>query len=513
MKIKIRLFALLLLLCFIAVPLAACKDDDGTDTPSQPDTSDEFTGSIAGTGTENGGSQGATTPSVPPLAEGDENVTVEISSYEDLKSKITQKGTFILKNDIIITEEFTPIGTYVYPFLGTFDGNGHTITFTVKQSAEGIGFSPTFKFVYCGLFGVLRDATVKNLTVDVKCDAVSTSQYCFVLAGGIAGYMLDSTVTDCNVSGEISAKSEFFNAYCGNIAGIMQGGEIKNCTADAKLNAHDSKNRAVAGGIIGYALEGATVSGCTANGEIRATSTNGIAYAGGLVGNAMHSSFAACRANGDVYAEVLSYKATDKTHGAAFAGGIIGVAGGDSSAKKASFTRCYAPQGAVTAIGNDNTAYAAGIAASVTYGSFVHCYSLRDVTLNTGMNLGFAASAFASLNSAGTTTDSNQPSYVSGFIIDGCFARGSVTATHSKPTYMFLGTTYGYIVSDAALVNIKNAVYDSGATFFLNGTTPLTLSKNGSAKSDDFFTLDSFKTALKWSDSEWEDANGIWIAK
>lgn len=512
MKIKTRLLALFLLLCLIVTPLVACNDDDDDDdTPSQPDTSDEFTGSIAGTDTENSGSQNTGTPT-PPIAEGDENATVQITSYEDLKSKITQKGTFVLVNDIVIPEDFTPIGTYVYPFLGTFDGNDHKITLTVKQSAEGIGFSPTFKFVYCGLFGVLRDATVKNLSVDVKCAATSTTEYCFVLAGGVAGYIINSTVTNCTVTGDIAAKSEFFNAYCGNIAGVMQGGEIIGCNAGASVTAHDSQNRAVAGGIIGYAFDGANISTSKSQSAVKATSTNGIAYAGGLAGNTLHSAFTACGAYGDVYAEVLQYNATDKTHGAAFAGGVIGVAAGDSASKKAAFTRCYSPNGAVTAVGNDNTAYAAGIAASVTYASFVHCYSLSNVTLNTGLNLGFAASAFGSLNGA-NATNSDKSNVISAFTVDGCFASGNVSSAHSTPHKMFIGTTYGYIINDAALVNIKNAVYNNASAFTLNGSTPITLSKNGTAKPSDFFTLDSFITTLKWSENDWESDGSIWVAK
>ena len=425
MNFKTRLIALLLLLCLIAAPLVACNSDNDEDSADTPDTNDEFTGSIAGTGTENSGSEQESTPTAPPITEGDENSTVLITSFEDLKNKIAQKGTFVLQNDIVITEAFSPIGTYVYPFLGTFDGNGYKITFTAAQSDEGIGFSPTFKFVYCGLFGVTRDATVKNLTLDVTAVASSSKQHCFVLTGGIAGYMINTEVSGCTVNGALSSKSEFFNSYCGNIAGVMQGGKITNCTANASISALDSENRAVAGGLVGYCIDEAAVSFSTVNGDIKATSTNGIAYAGGLVGNTLCATFTACRSNGSVYAEILKYKATDKTHGAAFAGGLIGVASGDSSSKKADFKRCYAPSGTVTAIGNNNTAYGAGIAASVTYGSFTHCYSLQSVNVKTGINIGYAASMFASLNSSSSSTTAVPP-----FLISGCFARGSVELTH-----------------------------------------------------------------------------------
>ena len=66
--------------------------------------------------------------------------------------------TFILKNDIELTSEWTPIGTgSASYFAGTFDGNGHTIS----------GLDVDIDAGPAGLFGYLV-GEVKDLTVEGK---------------------------------------------------------------------------------------------------------------------------------------------------------------------------------------------------------------------------------------------------------------------------------------------------------------------------------------------------------
>ena len=73
-------------------------------------------------------------------------------------------------------DTWEPIGEYVYhstsyPFSGTFDGGGHTISgLHVEQSSD-----------YLGLFGYISGATVQNLGVS---GAVTGNGY----AGGLVGY-------------------------------------------------------------------------------------------------------------------------------------------------------------------------------------------------------------------------------------------------------------------------------------------------------------------------------------
>ncbi len=510
MKTKTRLLALLLSLILLVLPLVSCKDDK--DDSGKPDTGDEFTGSIAGDDATDE-PEPDVTPTPPPLAEGDANATVYITSYEDLKAKLTQKGTFVLQNDITVdAADFKPFGNYIYPFLGTLDGGGHKITLKVSTSEENYGYSPMFKYVYCGLFSVTKNATVKNLTLDVDLSAASSTASCFVLSGAVAGYMIDTTVVNCTISGKITSKSEYFNAYSGSICGIMDGGKITSCSTAATVEAIGSQNRAVAGGIIAYTFGQSEIAGCFSASSVKASSTEGVAYAGGLVGNAKASSFTACGVDATVHSEVTKYVATAKTHGAAYAGGIVAVAGGDHEAKRVSFTRCYAQDGTVTALGNNNFAYGAGICGAVIYADFKHCYSLTDITVKTGINLAYAASAFASITSTGSSS-SDGSTYIHSFSIDGCYAGGDVSATHSKPQFMFLATYYGYTSDSKASAAIKKPIYSEDAVYTLNGRDGFILNKNGTAKPSAFFTLENCSTELGWSDTEWEYDGDILKAK
>ena len=78
---------------------------------------------------------------------------------------------------------------------------------------------------------------------------------------------------------------------------------------------------------------------------------------------------------------------------------------------------------------------------------------------------------------------------------------------------MFIGTAYGYIVSQTAVINIKNLVYDNSKTFTLNGAQTIFLSKNGTEKDASFFTFDNFKNVLGWSADQWQTDNGVIKAK
>ena len=65
--------------------------------------------------------------------------------------------TFTLGGDSIALTGFTPIGTEAHPFLGTFDGNGLTITLDEVATGNLVG-----------LFGCIGpQGTVKNVTVKV----------------------------------------------------------------------------------------------------------------------------------------------------------------------------------------------------------------------------------------------------------------------------------------------------------------------------------------------------------
>jgi hypothetical protein len=99
-----------------------------------------------------------------------------------------------------------PIGTYDHPFKGTFDGNGYPI-----KSLSIVNYPP-YLIVdkkYIGLFGYVKDATLENINIEnvlihgeyIEGDNDNESQWEYV--GPLAGYISNSTVSNCSVSGYV----------------------------------------------------------------------------------------------------------------------------------------------------------------------------------------------------------------------------------------------------------------------------------------------------------------------
>ena len=132
---------------------------------------------------------------------------------------------------------FTPIGTQsgyssVYPYQGSFDGQGHTVT-GLNVSAQ-----------YAGLFGVIQDAEIKNVIVQ---GTVTSSNASNGDAGGIVGRAIGTanTITNCGNEANVSGGS--------NVGGILGNSQnwntvvkITGCYNTGSISAKDR-----AAGIIG----------------------------------------------------------------------------------------------------------------------------------------------------------------------------------------------------------------------------------------------------------------------
>ncbi len=269
-----------------------------------------------------------------------------------------------LAADIDLTgTEWTPIPD----FIGTFDGNGKTITgLTINQpSTDNVG-----------LFASIEDeGTVKNL----KLDEVNIAAYSNV--GAVAGQN-KGTIENCSVSGKVAGSS--VNSYVGGIAGWNYGGTITDCHSSATV-----EGKAYVGGIAGQndAMLGiASITACYSTGSVTATKNNtNCSFAGGVVGlNSNGAALTACYATGNVKGDgecvggvvgdnVVStvtacYHATGSVTGAS--GSTGGVAGRNSKDDYDSgiLNACYW-NGTVTGdtgIGNDMTGYSASEALKVS---------------------------------------------------------------------------------------------------------------------------------------------------
>lgn len=211
-------------------------------------------------------------------------------------------GSYTLTKDIIVTEP------YAYDFIGTFDGNGHTVTLDITASTANVG-----------LFSKLAGgAVVKNV----------------ITAGSISG-------KENNVGG---------------IAGTADGNvTIENCKNTASI-----KGGKGAGGILGYSEPGSgfvTISSCANMGSVSGTRKQVGGIAGNVVGTHIIRN---CYNQGDisdgagilgrgtkgVLVENCYTVGSVETNGA-----IIAVSSSSySSDEPCRIVNCYAPSETVTAL-------------------------------------------------------------------------------------------------------------------------------------------------------------------
>lgn len=189
-------------------------------------------------------------------------------------------GSYTLTKDIIVTEP------YAYDFIGTFDGNGHTVTLDITSGSANTGL---FKKLVGG-------ATVKNVTTagtvsggastgaiagnaDGKVSIFNCKNTATVTGtgkgvGGILGYSYPAngyaTIESCANTGAIVAEGK---QQTGGIAGNLEGAHvIRNCYNTGSVTATSGF-----AGIVGRGTKGVTVENCYSTGAI---ATGGFALVG-----------------------------------------------------------------------------------------------------------------------------------------------------------------------------------------------------------------------------------------
>ena len=251
-----------------------------------------------------------------------------ITSSDDF-AKMKQKGYAKLTNNITVT---TP---YSSTYMGTFDGDGHTITFNyVGTSNENVGV-----FAKTG-----SGAVIKNVEViaDVKSSAFGLSYGIGGLVGAVQG---DTELLNCGVSGSV----------------------------ESTTTKTGSSNVAKVGGLVGLVVQKLTLKGCYSAASITSKSKESSSAAGGLVGGVGSSAriidATNCYSVGTVTAQSC-------------AGGFIGYLYSGSSAAH-TYTNCYA---AATVAGGSSKAYGFAYVSNGAYATFKNCYF--DSTLNEKANNG-----------------------------------------------------------------------------------------------------------------------------
>ncbi len=205
--------------------------------------------------------------------------TISTPAHLAWLSQQVQKGTdfsgetFTLANDIdLMLYPFTPIGGYVDKdskedvydgsrtdyFNGTFDGNGYKIknlNILTKKSGN-IYYASTGNYSNIGLFGAVKDGTIKNLTVEGG--FVKGGWY----TGALAGRVESTTTTAATIE----------NCYT-NVTVFAPGGT--------------GSGAGRAGGFIGHIANKVEIKKCANFGNVKLTRTDG--SVGGFVGSSYNT--------------------------------------------------------------------------------------------------------------------------------------------------------------------------------------------------------------------------------
>lgn len=207
-----------------------------------------------------------------------ENNTRIISDEEDLadfRNSVNSGITDIcavMKNDIVLTEAWIPIGTSENKFSGTFDGNGFEISNIEKKSGNDWGF-----------FAYTNGGEIKNLTLRAG-NGTSMSKFGHQ-SGMLVAYASNNTqITNCGCYGNLTGY--------GHIGGVTYTGEctVKNCYFVGDITgAHNVSAMGM----------GAKAENCFVYGNITATDTNGYAFKVANKNGTTNSYYLSATATGD----------------------------------------------------------------------------------------------------------------------------------------------------------------------------------------------------------------------
>jgi hypothetical protein len=346
---------------------------------------------------------------------------------------------YYVMNDITLTGSFTPIGATT-TFKGKLYGQNHKITGLSISSGTNVG-----------LFSSTDGATISDLYLENI--AVSGSSN----VGGLVGNAIATTISNCMVSGSITATSGATSV--GGIAGaVTSTTNITGCSTFGTINTE----RTPTGGIVGIAKDNITlnISNCYNTSKITGA-------AGGIIGSIAGTQTLAGTANitncyntGDI---------TSVTSGSvnnAYAAGIIGGAGKTATAGgnfTVTIANCY-NTGKMSSNANGSSATSGGIAATMsglsTFSATIsNCYNVGDITssfieVNSGGSGGI-------IGTAGRTTVIN------------CYSAGAMTVTASgtvTTTNNYVGGIFGDTSVNCTAIN----------SYYLTGK----LTRNGSTIAD-----------------------------
>lgn len=155
---------------------------------------------------------------------------LEPVTFEDKIIKLDADIDLLMTNEEGEPIPFDPIGSYRFEqaFMGTFDGQGHTI-YNLNQNSWELDNGYYYNDCGLGLFGAVVDATIKNVTID-GADISGESAIC----GTIAAYAENTTFENITIK---NANVADYQYYAGGVVGWASGNcSFINCVIDESVS-------------------------------------------------------------------------------------------------------------------------------------------------------------------------------------------------------------------------------------------------------------------------------------
>ena len=286
---------------------------------------------------------------------GNKNIVFEEYIYisnkkelEDFRDNVNQGYTYenqtvVLLNDIDLDGKesdsstwWTPIGINesITSFEGTFDGNNYSITNMYSEVTEG--------FTFAAFFSCIKNATIKNLTVEgeIVAGAMSSEEDNPTAAGIVGVSFGNCQIINCTNKTDISKESA--NRETGGILGCVEHESdtaIYNCTNEGTISGGNA-----CGGLVGSVYGSLTVKDSYNEGNVGILYSK---YVGGLVGRSLESS-----------TSVKIYNSYNKgtITSVSYAAGVLAHVAGESLL----IDNCY-NEGTINLINRTGWGYAGGI--------------------------------------------------------------------------------------------------------------------------------------------------------
>ncbi len=226
------------------------------------------------------------------------NGTLETPST--FATRAAQQINFVLAANIDLgNQPWTPIGTEENNFVGTFDGNGYSISnlnIVEAEAKEGKA--------YMGFFGYAKNATIKNVVfqnvyVNIPCLDIDHSQgHIGAVVGSLEG---TSTIENVTVKGDIKVETTTTANGASRVAVVAGGNSygdvtMKNVHVVANKGSYLKANNNV--GALAGQLQGKCVfENCSSNIDVTGTKF----FAGGIIGLAAGDQvFTNCHTTGNI---------------------------------------------------------------------------------------------------------------------------------------------------------------------------------------------------------------------